>query len=62
MAFTYKLELQEGTPADPPMLRTAAPTRSGDTIPLGRDKTLRVIETRPGRKPDDDQPPTGAGR
>src|SRR5215204_109222 len=27
MAFTYKLEQQDGTPADPPTLRTAVPTR-----------------------------------
>ena len=26
MAFTYKLEQQDGTPADPPTLRTAVPT------------------------------------
>jgi hypothetical protein len=27
MAFTYKLEQKDGTPADPPTVRTAAPTR-----------------------------------
>jgi hypothetical protein len=54
MTFTYKLEQKDGTPADPPTVRTAAPTRPGDTIPLGRDKTLRVIDTRPGSEPDDD--------
>jgi hypothetical protein len=54
MTFTYKLELQDGTPADPPTVRTAAPTRPGDTIPLGRDKTLRVIETRRATEPDED--------
>jgi hypothetical protein len=47
MAFTYKLEKEDGTPADPPVLHTAVPTwHAGDTIPLGADRTLRVIETR----------------
>lgn len=45
--FTYKLEHEDGTPADPPTLRTAVPNWSaGDTIPLGHDRTLRVIDTR----------------
>jgi hypothetical protein len=53
--FTYRLELEDGTPADPPTLETAVPTwRISDMIPLARDKTLRVIDTRPGREPDDD--------
>jgi hypothetical protein len=47
MAFTYRLDKEDGTPADPPVLHTAVPTwRVGDTIPLGKDRTLRVIETR----------------
>jgi hypothetical protein len=55
MAFTFKLEHADGTPADPPLLHTAVPTwRAGDTIPLGRDRILRVIETRPGSDPDED--------
>ena len=33
--FTFTLELEDGTPAHPPVLRTAVPTWSaGDTIPL----------------------------
>jgi hypothetical protein len=45
--FAYKLEHEDGTPADPPVLHTAVPTwQAGDTIPLGADRTLRVIETR----------------
>jgi hypothetical protein len=45
--FTYRLELEDGTPADPPILDTATPTwRIGDTIPLGRDRILRVIDVR----------------
>jgi hypothetical protein len=47
MAFTYKLEKEDGTPADPPVLQTAVPTwQAGDTIPLGGGRTLCVIETR----------------
>jgi hypothetical protein len=47
MAFTYRLEKEDGTPADPPVLHTAVPTwQAGDTIPLGKDRALRVIETR----------------
>ena len=35
MAFTFKLEHADGTPADPPTLHTAVPNwRPGDTIPL----------------------------
>jgi hypothetical protein len=47
MAFTYRLENEDGTPADPPVLHTAVPNwGAGDTITLGRDNALRVIETR----------------
>jgi hypothetical protein len=47
MAFTYRLEQEDGTPADPPTLHTAVPTwHAGDTIPLGAGRTLRVIATR----------------
>jgi len=54
-AFLYRLELEDGARADPPTLKTAVPDeRSGDTIPLGRDRTLRVIETRPGTNPEED--------
>jgi hypothetical protein len=46
MAFTYKLEQENGTPADPPTLRTAVPTWNvGDSIPLGA-RTLRVVAVR----------------
>jgi hypothetical protein len=54
MAFIYRLELEDGTPADPPILNTAAPNwRAGDTIPLGR-RMLRVVRV---RDDDADQPP-----
>jgi hypothetical protein len=53
--FTYRLEYEDGTPADPPTLDTAVPNwRAGDTIPLGQDKMLRVIDSRPGQEPDED--------
>jgi hypothetical protein len=46
MAFTYRLELEDGTPADPPTLETAEPTwRAGDTMRLGQDALL-VIDKR----------------
>jgi hypothetical protein len=49
-----RLEQEDGTPADPPTLRTAVPSwLAADTILLGRDRTLRVIEIRPGTEPDD---------
>ena len=50
MAFTFKLELADGTPANPPTLGAAVPDwKPGDTIYLGHDR-LRVIE----RREDDD--------
>jgi hypothetical protein len=54
MAFLFKLEHEDGTPAEPPTLTVAVPNMGpGDTIPLGK-KTLRVI----GKRDDDaDQPP-----
>ena len=55
-AFSFKLELRDGTPADPPTFTTAVPNWSpGDTIPLGRGTVLRVVAV---RDDDADQPPT----
>jgi hypothetical protein len=46
--FTFKLELEDGTPADPPTLIAAVPNwKPGDTIPLGR-RSLHVVEVREG--------------
>ena len=46
MAFTFKLEHPDGTPADPHVLKTAVPNwEPGHTIPLGA-RTLRVVEVR----------------
>jgi hypothetical protein len=42
MAFMFKLVLEDGTPADPPVLDTAVPNwRSGDVITLGPSRSLR---------------------
>jgi hypothetical protein len=55
MAFTYRLEKEDGTPADPPVLHTAVPMwQAGDTIPLGRDRILRVLKVQDSRDPDED--------
>jgi hypothetical protein len=55
-AFAFKLEREDGTPADPPTLTAAVPNWSpGDTIPLGRGRMLRVVEIRPASG-DDDEP------
>jgi hypothetical protein len=53
MAFTFKLEHEDGTPADPPSFQTSVPTwRPGDTIPVGQGRILRVVDTRPTADPD----------
>jgi hypothetical protein len=55
VAFMFRLEQEDGSPADPPTLKSAVPNwRPGDTIPLGR-RTLRVVATR-----DDDADQTPA--
>lgn len=52
--FTFKLEREDGTLADLPILHTAVPNwQAGDTVPLGADRMLRVIEIRPGSHEDD---------
>jgi hypothetical protein len=46
MAFMFRLEGEDGAPADPATFRTAISSwHPGDTIPLGR-KTLRVVNVR----------------
>jgi hypothetical protein len=43
MTFTIRLEQADGTPADPPTIgSTVTNWRTGDTIPLGRERTLRT--------------------
>ena len=42
--FTFKLEQADGKSADPPTITLAVPNmRVGDTIPLRRGETLRVV-------------------
>jgi hypothetical protein len=55
MAFTYKLEHEDGTPADPPSFRSAPGVawKAGGTIALGR-RTLRVVATRLDERTDCD--------
>jgi hypothetical protein len=49
MSFIFTLEHKDGSPAESPTLRTAVPNWSpGDTIPLGGNRTLRVLEIRAG--------------
>jgi hypothetical protein len=56
--FLFRLELEDGTRADPPTFETAVPTwQAGDTVPLGR-RVLRVA----GVRDDDARPAAGAGR
>jgi hypothetical protein len=44
MTFTVRLEQADGTPAEPSSVEsTVTNWRTGDTIPLGRDRTLRVV-------------------
>ena len=44
MTFTFKLEQADGTPAVPPTIKSAVTSwRVGDTIPISRDRTLRVV-------------------
>ena len=55
MAFTFKLEHEDGTPADPPVLQTAVPNwKADDTIPLSADRSLRVVAVRSGQDPAED--------
>jgi hypothetical protein len=55
MAFLFRLETRDGVPAEPPTLTSAVPNwGSGDTIPLGAGKMLRVVDV---RDDDADQPP-----
>jgi hypothetical protein len=53
--LTFRLELEDGTPAEPPTFRSAhgVSWKAGDTIAIGR-RTLRVLGV---RDDDADQPP-----
>lgn len=53
--FTFRLEHEDGTPAEPRTFDAAVPNwRAGDTIHLGAGKVLRVVAI---RDDDADQPP-----
>lgn len=56
LGFTFRLELEDGKPADPSTIRSAPGVTwsAGDTIPLG-SRTLRVVRV---RDDDADTPPT----
>jgi hypothetical protein len=55
MAFSFRLEDEDGAPADPRTLTSAVPDwRPGDSIPLGR-KTLHVVAVRPAEALDGDR-------
>jgi hypothetical protein len=55
MLFTYTLEREDGSPAEPATLHSAISNwRPGDTIPFGAGRTLRVIDTRDGLEPEGD--------
>ncbi|RPJ83727.1 MAG: hypothetical protein EHM13_06765 [Acidobacteria bacterium] len=53
MAITFKLEHPDGTPADPPTLRSAVPDWAiGDKIPFGPSKrSLLVVGIRNASEP-----------
>lgn len=53
-AFTFRLELIDGSTADPPVLHAAVPNwKPGDSIFFGHGRTLRVIGRRAGVGDDD---------
>jgi hypothetical protein len=54
MAFTFKLENPDGTPADPPTLKSAVPNwQIGDQIPLGPGRLpLLVVGLRNASEPE----------
>jgi hypothetical protein len=45
-AVTYRLECEDGTPADPPTFQTSVFSwTAGDVIPLGNGRVLEVVGT-----------------
>jgi hypothetical protein len=47
MTITFKLERLDGTPAEPPSIKTTILSwRPGDTIPLNANRTLQVVRVR----------------
>jgi hypothetical protein len=55
MSFRFRLELPDGSPAEPPAISVAVPNmRAGDSIPLSAARILRVVQV---RDDDADRPP-----
>jgi hypothetical protein len=55
MAFLFRLQTRDGAPGGAADLTSAVPNwSSGDTIPLGAGRTLRVVDI---RDDDAEQPP-----
>ncbi len=54
MPFTYTLEHEDGSPAEPPTFATAMRTGAPATRFARRGRALRVVEIRPGPEPDGD--------
>ena len=46
MTFAFRLEQRDGTPPDPADNERAGSELASDTIALGRDRALRVVELR----------------
>jgi hypothetical protein len=47
MTYSFRLERTDGTPADPPTLRTSESRwRQGDEVPLSAGRALRVLGIR----------------
>jgi hypothetical protein len=47
MTYSFKLERLDGTPAEPPSIESNVHSwRPGDTIPVGRSRTLQVVRVR----------------
>jgi hypothetical protein len=58
MAFMFRLEAEDGTPAEPPALKVAVPNwQPGDTIPPGRGRALRVLDIQLRENADGDPVP-----
>jgi hypothetical protein len=46
-AFVFRLEFEDGSPAEPERFHTAVPSwKAGDEIPLPKTGNLRVVATR----------------
>ena len=59
LGFIHRLELDDGTRADPPTFRSSPGTswNAGDTIPLGSKRGLRVSDKRLDENLDGDPMP-----